>query len=396
MPFEDYFSLKLGLLTDSPFLVDGRVRSFSYQSGHEFSDCYRNGSMTCTDCHDPHSQGYRDFAGRPLQGRFDNRQCTGCHASKGLAPESHSHHAAGSAGNLCVACHMPFLQHQGVGPHLGFARSDHSIPIPRPRFDHDLGIENACQKCHRDRDIAWQQAQVEAWYGKLKPHPDLIGTLAGSSVPAGVRDAALAYLQPEVQHPMAQAAGLARFIRDYVRPNTPTLEPEVERRLKEFAADSDADLQALALVALQIGYGSHPAINEWLETRLKTLKDGDAVRLRWAVAADYLGGIFGQKGDLPAARLCFEKGLEVQPRNEVILSHLALAYFQEQKPDAAIATLKKAIAIRPTKAVLHFQLAQMYAQLQRIPESIQALQSGLEYAPHDANARAMLLQLQKF
>src|SRR5204863_1528083 len=115
---EDYFSLKLSLLGDNPFLVDGRVRLFDYQSNHLFSDCYLDGSMTCVDCHDPHSQDYRDINGRSLGGKFDNGQCTDCHASKALSPERHSHHKTGSAGNLCTSCHMPFLQHQGVGPHL--------------------------------------------------------------------------------------------------------------------------------------------------------------------------------------------------------------------------------------------------------------------------------------
>jgi tetratricopeptide (TPR) repeat protein len=193
---------------------------------------------------------------------------------------------------------------------------------------------------------------------------------------------------------MAQGAGLARFIQNHVRPGLSSLEPEVESRLKALAADPDPDLQAMALMALQIGYATHPAIQEWLKSRLQSLSEGGPVRRRWAICADHLGGILGVNGDVVGATACFERGLEVEPRNEVLLSHLALAYFRSQKPDAAVAALKKAIEVRPTKAVLHFQLAQLYAQLQRLPESIAALRSGLVYAPHDANAQAMLQQLQ--
>ncbi len=60
---EDYYSLKMPILGNNPFLVDGRVRSFAYQFNHLFSDCYINGSMTCVDCHEPHSQAYRDVFG---------------------------------------------------------------------------------------------------------------------------------------------------------------------------------------------------------------------------------------------------------------------------------------------------------------------------------------------
>ena len=59
---------------------------------------------------------------------------------------------------------MPFLQHRGVGTHVHFARSDHSIPIPRPGFDQKLGLENACQKCHAEKDFAWQESKVREWF----------------------------------------------------------------------------------------------------------------------------------------------------------------------------------------------------------------------------------------
>jgi hypothetical protein len=42
---------------------------------------------------------------------------------------------------------------------------------------------------------------------------------------------------------------------------------------------------------------------------------------------------------------------------------------------------------------LHFQLAQLLSQLQRLPEAAAALEAGLQYAPDDANARAMLQKL---
>ncbi|MGH7598567.1 MAG: multiheme c-type cytochrome, partial [bacterium] len=129
---KEYYSLKLPMLAENPHLADGRVRAFAYQQNHLYSDCYLNGSMTCIDCHEPHSQKYRDIYGRVLPGRFDNGQCLDCHASKGESLEKHTHHRPDSPGSLCVSCHAPYLQHQGIGAHVRFARSDHSIPIPRP------------------------------------------------------------------------------------------------------------------------------------------------------------------------------------------------------------------------------------------------------------------------
>ncbi|HSH16239.1 MAG TPA: multiheme c-type cytochrome, partial [Verrucomicrobiae bacterium] len=225
-PLEDYFSLKLPMFSEDPFLVDGRVRRFGYQSNHLYSDCYLSGSMTCVDCHDPHGQNYRDVFGKPLAGKFDNGQCTGCHASKALAPERHSHHKPGSEGNLCTSCHMPFLQHQGVGPHLKFARSDHTIPIPRPSFDQEIGIENACQKCHQDQDLAWQEEHLKAWYGELKPHHPLIAKLIRAENVADLGAAARLMLNPEAGHPLAQTAGLAGYIKRFLHPRMESTAPD--------------------------------------------------------------------------------------------------------------------------------------------------------------------------
>ena len=60
---ERHFALKFPGLLDTLYFADGRTRAFAYQEGHLSSDCYRNGSMTCVDCHDPHSQQYRDIYG---------------------------------------------------------------------------------------------------------------------------------------------------------------------------------------------------------------------------------------------------------------------------------------------------------------------------------------------
>ncbi|HEU4996366.1 MAG TPA: multiheme c-type cytochrome, partial [Gemmatimonadaceae bacterium] len=58
-----YYSTRFPLLGDRPLFPDGRVRTFAYQEGHQYSDCYLNGGMTCTSCHDPHDQKYRTVAG---------------------------------------------------------------------------------------------------------------------------------------------------------------------------------------------------------------------------------------------------------------------------------------------------------------------------------------------
>jgi len=44
------------------------------------------------------------------------------------------------------------------------ARHDHSLRVPRPDLSVVLGVPNACNRCHVDRDARWAAAAVRRWY----------------------------------------------------------------------------------------------------------------------------------------------------------------------------------------------------------------------------------------
>ena len=295
--WEDYLALKYWVLEDNPYFPDGRIRTFSYQDNHQFSDCYVSGSMTCTDCHDPHSQKYRDVFGKKLEGRFDDGQCTGCHASKAIDSPAHTHHPEGSSGDVCTACHMPFLQEPAVGTRLRFARSDHTIPIPRPAFDASLGIENACSQCHADRTVDALQAQSDEWWGSVKPHPAVVDATIAAQEVASRDEAARLLLWPGDKHVIAQFAALGSFSRRFLKVDG-GLPAETVAQLEALARSDDVDVSSLALASLHFATGNDPAVRAFLIDALRGLGRNDrAVRLRWASALTTLGVARKRAGD---------------------------------------------------------------------------------------------------
>jgi tetratricopeptide (TPR) repeat protein len=289
---------------------------------------------------------------------------------------------------------MPYLQHQGVGDHVMYARSDHSIPVPRPGFDQSVGVENACQKCHRDKDLAWQENKMREWYGTLKPaHPAIANAIKAAAI-SNASEVAQLLLDPQAKHPMAQMAGLISFTKRFLRPDMDAIDPTVLAMLKAFATNVDLDLKSMALAALHVSFNRQPETRAFIAAETSKLGSLElAVRNRRAVIADYLGGEFASRGELSPAIVCFQRSLDIKPDNIVTISHLALAYLRAGESARAVAALETGIRLRPEKAVLRFQLAQTYVQLQRIPEAIGQLEHGLEYAPEDQTARQMLEQL---
>lgn len=425
---EHYYSLKFPMLAQSPYLEDGRVRAFAYQQNHLYSDCYLNGSMTCVDCHEPHSQKYRDINGKKLQNEFDNGQCTGCHASKAESPERHSHHKADSAGNLCTSCHMPYLQHQLVGTKLRFARADHTIPIPRPLYDDKIGIENACQKCHIEMTIAELEAKMTKWYGTLKPHDKMFQRVPEAQTIFDRIGASELLLTDSTNHEMAQFAALSHFVKKFLKPAMPILESEIVEKLMKLSESEDLDIKALALASLHFAYDHNSEVHAYLLKRLQDLESEEIpIRSRWAIAVDYFGTLYSSKRDFQNAIACYNKAVEIMPEDALALVNLGVAYLgigntrdavnsfnkaiaakpdytsayiqlgnlQQQLGDfsRAMMAYKRAIEIKPVDPSGHFFSARLYNLRGQKQKAIEALEIGLQYTPVDPNALMMLKKL---
>ena len=119
--------------------------------------------MACTTCHDPHTT---DPPARlaALATTAGNTTCTACHTAFAGAPAEadHTHHAAGSAGSACIACHMA---KKNMGLDYALIRY-HRIgsPTETRRVERDRPLE--CALCHADRSVESLVATMESWWGK--------------------------------------------------------------------------------------------------------------------------------------------------------------------------------------------------------------------------------------
>ncbi|MCC7194971.1 MAG: hypothetical protein IT356_05385 [Gemmatimonadaceae bacterium] len=357
-----FYSISLPALGERPLGPDGHVRTAAYQEAHRYSDCYVNGGMTCTSCHDSHSQGYRDVAGRPLPGRFDDRQCTSCHGSKAVDVVAHTRHAAGSEASRCTTCHMPYIQEPetsnprtGAAP-IRYARSDHSIAIPRPVTDSALGWRDACASCHAGRSAHSLEADIRRLWGPGKPMPSQVAAQVrfellqrqGSSPGAWPPGDLLAGGEPGARrHVAATVAGIARYLEAVPQPGRSAPQADVDR-LMALAGDDDLDVRSLALATLHVAGGNEASVRRRLVRALVREGSSDyGLRIRWALAVGYKGDQWAEAGRASDAAAAYRLGLEVLPRHAPLWNSLGNALRAAGDLAGAAAAYDAAIRIRP-------------------------------------------------
>lgn len=137
------------LLSAGLYHPDGQQRDEVFTWGSWVQSRMHRAGVTCSDCHDPHTQSLRAPG---------NAVCAQCHAPSRYDVPAHHRHAPDSRGAQCVECHMPATAYMVVDP-----RRDHSLRVPRPDLSAALGSPDACTQCHSDRTPAWAAAALRGW-----------------------------------------------------------------------------------------------------------------------------------------------------------------------------------------------------------------------------------------
>lgn len=159
---QDYWKLEPHTLGEATFThyADGTAHKNRMQ-GNDFvqSIMYRRG-VTCASCHDAHGTENAAQLRKPAA-----MICLDCHGPRSpngphvATIDDHTHHAKGSAGSECVACHMPKIEQTIANVNV----RSHTFRFITPTMTEQLKIPNACTGCHTDRSNEWATEALRRW-----------------------------------------------------------------------------------------------------------------------------------------------------------------------------------------------------------------------------------------
>lgn len=219
-----------------------------HPDGHQLDEVYvttglllskmGHAGVTCLDCHAVHETG----AKLPVD---DNQVCMQCHGpgtevggkkAQVINQLEHMFHDIGTEGGRCVDCHMMKTPYMGRDP-----RRDHSFGIPDPLLTKELGVPNACSKCHEEEGIDWAIEWVDKWYGEKMDRPERIRTRAVAKAYEAAPDALEALLDYYPREEIsAWKATLLRLMAPWAA------DERVDAHAREAAGDGDPLVRAAA------------------------------------------------------------------------------------------------------------------------------------------------------
>ncbi len=358
-PFMDHYLPSL--LAPTLYHDDGQQQDEVFIWGSWQQSRMHAAGVTCSDCHDPHTQKLRAPG---------NAVCAQCHEPARYDAAAHHRHEAQSTGAQCVSCHMPQNTYMVVDP-----RRDHSMRVPRPDESVQLGVPNACNSCHTDRDAQWAARAVRGWLGR-----DAAGYQTFASA---FRDAAtgeptalerLGGIAGDVSQPplvrasaLARLAGSGHFTRDFAQELTTDPSPLVR------------------LATLQLADAMPPEIRADVVGPLL----GDATR---AVRIEAARSLAGGQDRLPQELLPRWQGAAqeyvatLQYTADRPESRVALGSFKAATGDpvAAQGLFMQAIQLDPDFVPAYVNGADLLRTLGRDQEAADLLQQGLQRVPMSA------------
>jgi len=377
------------------YFPDGQIKDEVYVYGSFRQSKMYQAGVRCVDCHDPHSLELK---------RSGNALCLNCHVGDYHTTKHHFHTKPGP-GQQCIDCHMAQRYYMVVDE-----RADHSFRVPRPDLSLTLGVPNACNHCHTDRDARWAADRVEQWYGSRRNLPThfgavlhaarqgqpgadrlLIELLADSTQPAIVHGAALGTIQ---QRPSRDTvlAGL-RSLNDpdpMVRLSAvDLLELLAPRERWRLGAGLLTDpVRAVRVQAARLlARNSAAYAGTHADDLAKAIAEYEAVqRLNADQAGSYinLGVLYEELGKNKAAEQAYRTAIQRDPRFGPAYVNLAELYRNQQQEAEAEKVLRQAVAADPNFATGHYALGMSLVRSQKLAAAIESLQAAARLEPENS------------
>ncbi len=401
MPFLDAFEPEL-FDTDA-YYPDGQVREELYELiSFQSSRMYAEG-VRCWNCHDSHADGTREAG---------DRLCRSCH-EQAYEEEAHTHHPPASDGARCTGCHMPITVYMQRDP-----RHDHSFGRPDPELTLSLGVPNACNRCHTERDAAWAAEHVRAWYpdDTVRAERRAVATAIAqgrradaASVPAllgllgrkgadDVRRASAARLLARFPTSSGVTPALLGAVRDprplvrtgaaWALAERPALAPDARAALLGALDDPVLTVRLHAAVALRgVAPDSLPrpqaealarATGEW---RTSQALGADTPEARYNLAI-----VLASAGRAEEAEREYRAALRLWPPSIQARHNLAMLLAQQGRPADAAAELETLVAQDPVPDST-FALGLLYGQMGRWRDAASVLERCLDEEPGYPRAR---------
>lgn len=410
--YEDHFRLTLPT-QEGVFWPDGQQQDEDFNWTSVKLSRMHHAGVSCMDCHDPHTN-------KTILPVENNALCLQCHAAPGrvmpttnilapaIDPTAHSRHGVGSTGNQCVSCHMPTTDYMMRSP-----RHDHGWLKPDPLMTKELGLPNACNRCHTDESVDWAIQHADLWYGeKLDSRQrertravaagrtgseasvgPLLALLEDEDIPAWhatylqllsghMHDAPVAkVIEDSLQHedPMVRSAavqaltgqpGKEALIRAALSDPSRLVRFDARWALPEDPAASaqlDAEYQAYLAQAMDQP-GGRLRMGQYLANLARF--DEAATSLQQAVEWDrYSPGIYETQamvlqaaGRMPEAANAFYRAAQLQPDNADAMFRAGLAYAEAQRMQEAENALKIAVRRNPAMDRAWYNLGLLQVQ----------------------------------
>jgi tetratricopeptide (TPR) repeat protein len=409
------------------YFADGQILDEVYVYGSFLQSRMYAAGVTCSDCHDPHSNRLK-LAG--------NAVCAQCHLASSFETAQHHHHAVGESGSACVDCHMTAKTYMVVDP-----RRDHSFRVPRPDLSPVTGAPDACTGCHSDRSAEWAAAVLQEWFPGGRSGKDHYGEaiaagrnwdrdragrlsmlVANNEQPAIVRGAAISLLGQQLDNaafevtragldsdePLIQLAAIdtlgsvpaelrLQLLGPFLTHPSLALRTAAARQLafarNELPQGQRADLDAALeeFRATQVFNADRP--EGWMNIAALHIELGELVQaeesLRTAIerfpwfAASYinLADLYRREGRNDEAESLLMAATEASPEDPGAWFALGLAQVRGGQSDTAVEAFRRSVELVPDQPYYRYVLGVALNSTGSAAEAIEELERGYELFP---------------